>query len=124
MSFAEWYAIYPKKESRKDAEKAWGQIGTANQQKALLALPNHVQMWLSRGTEIQFLPHPASWLRGYRWEDEIVIAKPKVQPVQIAWWASESGILAEGVKRGIAPRPGESMEAFKGRVNATQARAA
>ena len=124
MSFADWYAIYPKKEGMRDAMKAWGQIGIANQQKALLALPNHVLMWKSRQTEKQFMPLPATWLRGYRWEDEIEIAAPKAQAVQIAWWASESGVLAEGVKRGIAPRPGESMEAFKGRVNQSQTRAA
>lgn len=37
-----------------------------------------------------------------------------------AWWLSEAGILAEGAKRGLQARPGESMNDFKGRIEAAQ----
>lgn len=36
------------------------------------------------------------------------------------WWVSEAGIMAEGKRRGLEPRPGESMAAFKARVSATK----
>lgn len=117
VTFAAFYALYPRHIAPRDAEKAWGQIGMANQAKALEALPNHIRAWESSGTEKHFIPYPASWLRGYRWEDEIEIAKPKLVS---AWWTSPAGIIAEGAKRGLQARPGETMNEFKGRIESAQ----
>jgi hypothetical protein len=33
-----------------------------------------------------------------------------------AWWATDPSILAKGAELGLSPRPGESMQAFKGRI--------
>lgn len=34
-----------------------------------------------------------------------------------AWWTSEATIIAKGEEIGIRPRPGETMDQFKGRIN-------
>jgi len=75
-----WQA-FPKRQKKADARKAWNQLSpdTALVQRILDALvwqktqPN----WLKDGG--QFIPLPASWLRGERWEDEPV-SLPQFSP--------------------------------------------
>lgn len=64
--FETFYSAYPRKVSKTNAEKAW------KKQKCVLsevmpALQKQMKLW----TDPQFTPHPASWLNGRRWEDEI-----------------------------------------------------
>lgn len=64
--FEKFYSAYPKKISRANAERAW------KKQKCILsevmpALERQRKLW----NDPQFIPHPASWLNGRRWEDEI-----------------------------------------------------
>lgn len=37
-----------------------------------------------------------------------------------AWWTSDAGVIAEGKRRGLEPKIGESMASFKARVGSTQ----
>ena len=118
VSFAEFYGLYPRHNARKDAEKAWSQIGPENQAKAIAALPVHIKAWQAKGTETQFIPLPATWLRGWRWEDEIEPPPKKVKLSVVAWWTSPAGIIAEGARLGLTARPGESINEFKARIEA------
>jgi uncharacterized protein YdaU (DUF1376 family) len=60
---------YPRKVAKPNALKAWNRIKPDDDVlKKMLAAINH-QGLSSR--EIQFVPHPASWLNAQRWEDEI-----------------------------------------------------
>lgn len=66
--FETFYSLYPRKISRTNAEKAW------KKQKCVLSqvmpsLQKQMKLW----TDPQFIPHPASWLNGRRWEDEFPI---------------------------------------------------
>ena len=64
--FETFYSAYPRKVSKSNAEKAW------KKQKCVLSqvmpsLQKQMKLW----TDPQFIPHPATWLNGRRWEDEI-----------------------------------------------------
>jgi hypothetical protein len=64
--FEKFYSAYPRKISKPNAEKAW------KKQKCVLAeimpaLQKQMKLW----NDPQFIPHPASWLNGRRWEDEL-----------------------------------------------------
>ncbi len=72
--FERFWQEYPRKIARKDAEKAWSKIPPHKQIDVMNAIRNHVTSWKQQGTEKQFIPYPATWLRGARWEDEIEIA--------------------------------------------------
>lgn len=70
--FAEFYAAYPRREKRAEAEKVWIKIApdaalTARIMQAVEAQKRSPQ-WAKDGGA--FIPHPASWLNGKRWEDE------------------------------------------------------
>jgi hypothetical protein len=69
--FERFWSLYPRRLARKDAERAWNKIPVFKQIDVMTALRNHVRMWEQKGTEKQYIPYPASWLNGARWEDEL-----------------------------------------------------
>lgn len=68
--FSTAWALWPRKEAKKDAEKAWHQKVTTptTEARVFAALEWQVPMLLER--EPQYRPLFASWLRGERWDDE------------------------------------------------------
>ena len=70
-AFNSFWGIYPKRVSKADALKAFGQVdGEKNLPLILAALKWQIHLvdWTKdRG---KFIPYPASYLRGRRWEDE------------------------------------------------------
>jgi hypothetical protein len=65
MGFPQWYARYPRKEAKADAEKAWRSLKNGDREHAAKAL----ETW-PFPAEQKYIPLPASWLRKRRWEDE------------------------------------------------------
>jgi len=71
--FEEFWETYPKKQGKAMALKAWVKLEATKELrlkildavKAQLSLPQ----WTKEGG--QFIPLPASWLNGRRWEDEV-----------------------------------------------------
>lgn len=113
-TFADFWNLYPKKVSRKDAMKAWDKLPFSDRTLALEKLPAHVAYW-SATTERQFIPYPATWLNGERWHDELEMPAPKPDT---GWKTTEQGILREGARRGLTARPGESLWEFRARIEA------
>lgn len=72
--FDSFWNLYPRRLARKDAERAWRKIPVAKQIDVVNAVKAHIQLWKQQGTEKQFIPYPATWLNGQRWEDEIELA--------------------------------------------------
>ena len=70
--FASFWEQYPKKVAKPQALKAWKKLKPAGQVLADLMAALEKQKasadWLKDGG--QFIPHPASWLNGRRWEDQ------------------------------------------------------
>ena len=113
-TFAEFYQAYPRKMARKEAERAWNRMAPEERERAVAALPNHVRYWEASNTAREFIPYPASWLNGARYDDDIEM--PSVPEKVVAWWASEKGIMDKGRELGVRPRGGESMSEYKARV--------
>lgn len=112
--FDSFYAIYPRKEGKKDAFKAWSQISQDQQSLAIEAIHKHAARWQALGTEKHFIPLPGSWLRGWRFDDEIEM--PSIKPV-FDWRKSDTATLAKGKEAGCLPRPGEDMFAYRERLS-------
>ena len=114
MTWETFWQLYPRKVSRKMAEKAWLKLSTTEQQQALSALPTHIKYWEQSGTAKEYIPHASSWLNQARYEDELEMPQPK--SAAVAWWGSESLIIGKGRELNLEPRPGESIHEFKSRV--------
>lgn len=80
-AFCDFYAAYPKKKNRADAERAWLRLSPdeALQARILAAVEQQKDTpdWRKDGGK--FIPYPASWLNGRRWEDEVKVA-PQHRP--------------------------------------------
>jgi hypothetical protein len=71
--FNRFWQAYPKKKSKTDAEKAWKKIQPDEQlqdriHRALEQAKTSADWTKDNG---QFIPYPATWLNGRRWEDEV-----------------------------------------------------
>lgn len=69
--FSAFWAAYPRKDGKKDALKAWNRLapGAGELEEILSALGRQraSPQWTKEGG--QFIPLPATWLNGRRWED-------------------------------------------------------
>jgi len=68
ITFDDFWALYPRREAKKDARKAWSQISAGREIEILTALAAWRPTLIQRG---DYCPLPASWLRGERFEDEL-----------------------------------------------------
>lgn len=70
--FDRFWSAYPKKKGKEDARKAWKKLNPDLElcciMSAALDRDKRSHAWQKKGGE--FIPYPASWLRGRRWEDE------------------------------------------------------
>lgn len=70
--FERFYAEYPRHEARKKALEAWNRLEPDPEtQTQILADVKHRAQTVWLGKDRQFIPLPASYLNGRRWEDEI-----------------------------------------------------
>lgn len=74
--FARFWKLYPNKKSKADAEKAWRKLKVTEELFAKITdgLARYCvsRDWCKDGG--QFIPHPATWLNGKRWDDEVAPA--------------------------------------------------
>lgn len=70
--WVKFWNAYPRRCSKKEARKAWLEVdptpAMVEQMVEALAWQSQQQSWTKDGGA--YIPHPASWLRAERWEDE------------------------------------------------------
>jgi len=112
--FDEFWENYPKKVAKADARKAWQQTKNVRPELTMLisAIKAHckTEQWMRNAGA--FIPYPATWLRGERWEDELTIVLPDVVNEK-PWHETASGIEAKGKELGLDPSQFGSFPAFK-----------
>jgi hypothetical protein len=86
-SFDTFWAVYPRRQAKADARKAWERLNPSPDllAKILAALDwqTQSQAWLK--DDGQFVPLPATWIRGERWEDERRVVPDRRQPNRDDW---------------------------------------
>jgi hypothetical protein len=117
--FQTFWELYPRKVSRKTAEKAFNRLSRSEQEEALNALPNHIKYWQIKDTDKEFIPHASSWLNQARYQDEIDLAPTVAKKPQIPWYSNDELTLSKGRELGINPNPGETMGQYRSRIQAS-----
>ena len=79
--FDRFWIAYPRHENKQNARKAFDKLKVTDELLDLMisAIEKQKQsaQWQENGG--QYIPHPATWLNGHRWEDETYTAiKPKI----------------------------------------------
>lgn len=69
-AFDRWWAIYPNRKAKKAARKAWERLNPSPSLVSKMMAAVLVQQ-KSRQWREGFIPHPATWINGERWEDEL-----------------------------------------------------
>jgi hypothetical protein len=116
--FNEFWDLYPRKVSKRVAQKRFEALRSDEQKQALEALPNHVKYWKTKDTEMDFIPHAATWLGQYRFEDEIVIEEAKVNKrPPLPFYATEELTMQKAKEIGITPYAGENWQALRARIS-------
>jgi Helix-turn-helix domain len=71
--FELFYEAYPRKQGRQAAIKAWGKLnpdaGTTAEIMRAIELQKQSEQWQQENGH--FIPYPATWLNGRRWEDQL-----------------------------------------------------
>lgn len=72
--FEEWWKVYPRKDAKDDARKAWGQVLKIGYmpEDIIAGTKAYAILWKERGTDREYIPLPASFLRKSRWKDECI----------------------------------------------------
>jgi hypothetical protein len=100
--FDVFWREYPRKVSKEKAKKAWNSIKPSPilQDEMLKAMAFQKTTW----DNPRYIPHPATWLNGHRWEDELL---PQKQQAQLA-----------NVSQSRKPDPREVIAAYLARKTA------
>ncbi len=71
--FDDFWKAYPRRVAKKEARKAWSRIKPEVYEQIFAALETHKrqEQWMKDGGA--YIPYPATWLNGERWEDEVVV---------------------------------------------------
>lgn len=71
--FDDFWSVYPRKVAKQNAVKAWGKTGANDSQSLTDTIIADVKRRVEsewKGKDVQYIPHPATYLNQRRWEDE------------------------------------------------------
>lgn len=75
-AFDKFWAVYPRHEGKQAALKAFEKIGPDEALLETMITAITKQKRSEQWQDPRYIPHPATWLNGRRWEDEPTQAKP------------------------------------------------
>lgn len=70
--FDRFWTAYPKKVAKAAARKAWDKLKPSEELTETILAAIEAQKSCEQWKKKQFIPNPATWLNGRRWEDEII----------------------------------------------------
>ena len=109
MNFELFWSKYPRKVAKRAAKAIFDRMTTEDKEMAVKSIDTHLKHWQIEGTELAFIPHPTTWLRQGRFEDEIVIQVIKGKE----WHETGPGITAKGAEFGLEPSQFQHFYQFK-----------
>lgn len=92
LGFDDFWARYPRRVGKQAARKAWERLDLGNGllERIMQAVLDQRQSEAWTKDAGQFIPHPATWLNGKRWEDEGSAVSPIRTLLDQSWHMSRS----------------------------------
>ncbi len=91
--FLEFWEIYKRKIDKQKAEKKFERLSTQEKMLAVAGAKKWAEKWEIEQTDLEFIPHPTTWLNNRRWEAQITI-KTKTKKVANAYQEEPTDFLA------------------------------
>jgi len=79
-AFDKFWAVYPRHTAKQDAKRAFLKVSPDDNLLETMLTAVQKQKQTDQWSDPRYIPHPATWLNGRRWEDEA--AAPKQAPVK------------------------------------------
>src|SRR5581483_6812281 len=78
VGFDSFWNIFPRKQDKKDAQKAWSKIPETERSAVIAAVERFklTEQWQKEGGK--YIPYPSRFLNGRRWEDEILTSTAQI----------------------------------------------
>lgn len=105
-SFDAFWSVYPRREAKGDALKAWTKLAPDADLLRVIgdALRNQLaNNW--KGRDKQYIPLPATWIRNQRWEDDIIPYKNGDAP-SLKLFKNNGSLTPAGILAGESRREG------------------
>ena len=103
--FDRFWAVYPKKKSKGQAEKAWIKINPDDELLGVMLSSlerwKRSREWLREGG--QYIPHPSTWLNAKGWEDELPVSRDS--PTAQKNYDTEEDTIAKLKRMGVKLEP-------------------
>ena len=82
--FDEFWAVYPKRKAKQDAIKAWKQTAKVRPplDRVIKAVKEQMESPDWKKEAGKYIPHPATWLRAGRWDDEAEMDNPALDNIR------------------------------------------
>lgn len=71
--FEQFWSVYPRKVGKANARKAWAAKVTSDQIIKDIAFNVEQRILQGEWSDVKFIPHPATYLNGARWEDDLQV---------------------------------------------------
>lgn len=91
--FDRFWALYPKKKSKKDAIKAWDKLKPSLELCKIMDAALRKQMTWKQWQDPQFIPLPGTWIRGENWNDEDIYKLEKKPEGALVDWDNDDIFL-------------------------------
>lgn len=83
--FEEFWRLYPKKRKKSEARKKFMKIKESELDKMISWLNRYIEYWRRKGTEMQYIPDPTTWINQERWNDELESSNNAVIPKKVPY---------------------------------------
>lgn len=81
VEFESFWTLYPRKIKKQKALETYIKI-TDKHEDIMKGLNAYLREWKRKGTEMQYIPHPVTWLNQQRWNDELDSESKTIAPTQ------------------------------------------
>ena len=117
MTFEAFWTKYPRKVAKKTAMQSFAKLPMDEQELAVDALETHLEYWKLKETEMDFIPHPATWLNQGRYYDELDMKPKQIKKPGLPWYSTDQLTMDKARELGLTPRAGEEMGQFRTRIS-------
>jgi hypothetical protein len=117
MNFEDFWMKYPRKVAKKTAMQSFNKLPIDEQELAVEALDAHIEYWKIKETEMDFIPHPATWLNQGRYYDELDMKPKAPKKPALPWYSTDQLTMDKARELGLTPRAGEEMGQFRTRIS-------
>lgn len=107
--FVAFWREYPRKVAKRAAMKAWDKLAPQQRARAAQVIARHAEYWRKAGRSAETIPHAATWLNGWRFDDELPERIHGRFNLRDYVTAARNEAVTEGMDSGTAAAPGRHL---------------